>query len=91
MQCFLKKEDKMKKVTNRTPQEKKAILLKHYTFDEICDIMGYDDESNENVVTDEIKELEQIDFNKFQDIILNEAIINGNFEEVIWYDDRFSI
>jgi hypothetical protein len=84
--------------TEKTPQEKKAILLKHYSFDEICEIMGFYDGSNEEVTTDKMNDLynywkftnEKVDFEAFQDAMLDEAIKNGNFEEVIETDVRYS-
>lgn len=83
----------------KTDKEKKEILLKHYDFDEICEIMGFYDGSNEDVTTDEINDLynywkftnEKVDFEAFQDAILNKAIVNGNFEEVIEKDERFPL
>ena len=83
----------------KTPEEKKAILLKHYDFDEICEIMGFYDGSNEDVCTEEIDALhkqseatgKKEDFEAFQEAILNKAIINGNFEEVIETDTRHAL
>lgn len=80
----------------KTDKEKKEILLKHYDFDEICEIIGFYDGSNEDVTTDEINDLynywkftnEKVDFEAFQNAILNKAIVNGNFEEVIEKDER---
>jgi len=81
----------MKRNPNRTPAEKKVILLKHYGFDEICEIMGFDDESNEDVCTPEMKMLEKTNPSLFEEKMLDAAIINGNFEEVIEYDVRLPI
>lgn len=83
----------------KTDAEKKAILLKHYDFDEICEIIGFYDGSNEDVTTDEINDLynywkftnEKVDFEAFQDAILSKAIINGNFEESIEKDCRLAL
>lgn len=74
-----------------TKAEQKARLLKHYDFDEICDIIGYYDGSNEDVATEKMETLEVKDFAKFKEAILNEAIINGNFEEVILNDVRYPL
>jgi hypothetical protein len=76
------KEEKIRKIN---------ILLRHYSFDEICEIMGYDDESNETVATDEMKELEKSNYQEFVTKMLEAAIINGNFEEVIENDVRLPI
>ena len=76
----------------KTPKEKKAILLKHYAIEEICEIMGYYDGSNsDGLPMDKLEELEETDFNAFEDLMLNHAIINGNFEEVIEFDARLAI
>jgi hypothetical protein len=75
----------------KSNSQKKAILLKHYGFDEICEIMGFDDESNETVCTPEMKMLEKTNPSLFEDRMMDEAIINGNFEEVIEHDCRFPI
>ena len=83
----------------KTEAEQKAILKKHYTLEEICEIMGFFDGSNEDVNTEELNALyeqakvtnESSDWDKFEDKILDKAIINGNFEEVIEYDTRFPI
>lgn len=72
-------------------EQKKQILLKHYSFDEICEIMGFDDESNEDVFTPEMVELESSNPKLFYNKMLDAAIINGNFEEVIEHDARLPI
>jgi hypothetical protein len=87
------------KLMEKTAAEKKAILKKHYTMDEICEIMGFFDGSNETVCTDEFNDLhaqaeftnEPTDWDKFEDRMLDEAIINGNFEEVIENDVRYPL
>jgi hypothetical protein len=71
--------------------DKIKILLKHYFFHEICDIMGYNDESNETVATDEMRRLEKEDYPLFFSKMMEAAIINGNFEEVIENDARLPI
>lgn len=76
---------------NKTTEEQKAILLKHYRFDEICEIMGFDDESNEDVCTSEMIALEHNNPSLFYDKMMEAAIINGNFEEAIEHDVRFPI
>ena len=81
----------MSKKKNLTDAEKKVILLKHYDFDEICDIMGFDDESNEDVFTPEMVLLEHTNPSLFEEKMLDSAIINGNFEEVIELDLRMPI
>lgn len=64
-------------------EKKKRILLEHYSFNEICDIIGYDDESNEDVATAEMKRLEIENYPEFVSKILDSAIINGNFEDIV--------
>ncbi len=71
--------------------DKIKILLKHYYFHEICEIMGYDDESNETVATDEMRRLEKEDYPLFFSKMMEAAIINGNFEEVIANNVRLPI
>ena len=80
-----------KKITNRTDAEKKAILLKHYDMSEIEEIMGFHDGSNEDVCTPEFEEAYKHDYERFKELMLAEAINNGNFEEVIWYDARLAL
>lgn len=77
----------MKKLTN---DQKKARLLKHYTFDEILEIIGFYDGSNEDVATIEMELLANRNPNGFEYAILEKAIINGNFEEVIEKNKRFN-
>jgi myosin heavy subunit len=67
------------------------ILLKHYTLDEILDILGYYDGSNPDVANKEMQELEVNSYTNFVDKIFDEAIINGNFEEVIRDDVRLAL
>ena len=82
-----------------TDKMKKKILKKHYSLDEICEILGFFDGSNEDVNTDEINDLynkaeftnEPSDWDKFEDRIMDEAIINGNFEESIEMDCRIGL
>ena len=71
-------------------QEKKELLLKLYGFDEICEIMGVFDGSNEDVCTPEILSMDN-ESKEFEDLILEQAIINGNFEEVLEHGVRFPI
>ncbi len=78
-------------MADKTTVEKKSILLKHYGFDEICEIMGWYDGSNEDVCTPEMEMLEKTNPEKFEDKMMDAAIINGNFEEVIEYDCRYPI
>lgn len=70
---------------------KMNILLKHYSFDEICEIMGYDDDSNSDVANIEMKELELKDYPAFVNKMMSAAIINGNFEEVIKHNERLPV
>ncbi len=81
----------MNKKADLTNTEKKAILLKHYGFDEICEIMGYDDCSNEDVYNPEMILLEHNNPSLFEEKMLDAAIINGNFEDVIRLDLRMPI
>ncbi|HUU88968.1 MAG TPA: hypothetical protein VMX17_14630 [Candidatus Glassbacteria bacterium] len=75
----------------KTLEEKKHILLKHYAFEEICEILGYYDGSNETVATPEMEKLEAEDYPAFHQKILEEASKNGNFEECIEHDCRFAL
>lgn len=83
----------------KTDKEKKEILKKHYTLDEICEILGFLDGSNKDVCTDELNSLYANaayrngpgDWDVFEDKILDHAIINGNFEEVIEKDCRIAL
>lgn len=72
-----KNKAKSKRVT------KINILLKHYTFNEICDIIGYADASNKEVATPEMKRLEAENYPEFVAKILNLAVINEHFKKVI--------
>lgn len=69
--------------------EKKQILLNHYDFGEICEIVGYLDYSNPDL--DWLDGLEESDYGKFEKEIMNYAITNGNFEEVIKTNKRIAI
>ena len=71
-------------------QEKKDLLLKLYGFDEICEIMGVGDGSNEDVCTPAILSLDE-DSKEFEDAILDLAIINGNFEESLELQARLGL
>jgi len=83
----------------QTNKDKKEILKKHYSLDEICEILGFYDGSNEDVNTDELNDLyttaeftnESSDWDKFEDKILDQAIINGNFEESIEQNCRIGL
>jgi F0F1-type ATP synthase beta subunit len=83
----------------QTNKDKKEILKKHYSLDEICEILGFYDGSNEDVNTDELNDLfsnaqftnEPSDWDKFEDKILDQAIINGNFEESIEQNCRIGL
>jgi len=75
----------------KTLEEKKHILLKHYAFEEICEIMGYYDGSNDDVSNPEMEKLEADDFPTFHKLMLEKAVVNGNFEEVIEKDYRFAL
>lgn len=89
---FNKQNKNLKKsIIEKDNNQKKAILLKHYSFDEICEILGWYDESNETVCTAEMELLEKTNPSAFEEKMMDEAIINGNFEEVIEKDCRFPI
>lgn len=75
----------------KTLEEKKHILLKHYAFEEICEIMGYYDGSNEDVSNPEMEKLEAEDFPTFHQKMIEKAVVNGNFEECIEHDCRFAL
>lgn len=81
----------MKNNAEKTPEEKKKTLLNHYTFDEICEILGYFDGSNTDVSNPEMETLEEKNYEQFKDKMLDVAIINGNFEEVITTDTRHAL
>ena len=66
--------------------EKKEILKKHYSLDEICEILGLN-----NLFTNAQFTNESSDWDEFEDKILDQAIINGNFEECIEKDCRFGL
>ena len=75
--------------TNEADWQKKAILRSHYTINEIEEIIGYADGSNSDYLPmDRLKELEETDLDAFEDLLLDHAIINGNFEEVVGTDRR---
>lgn len=76
---------------NLTNIEKKQRLLNHYDFDEILEILGYFDGSNEDVCNNYFNKLELQDKQKFISEILDIAIINGNFEEVILTNKRHAL
>jgi len=64
-------------------KKKKEILKRLYTLDEICEILGYFDESNPDLDYPVLKLQEEFSPSTFEDMIFSEAIQNGNFEEVI--------
>lgn len=80
-----KNKKQSKKVT------KMNLLLRHYTFGEICEIMGYSDESNETVANEEMNKLEENNYPEFVNKMMEAAIINGNFESTILHNKRFPI
>jgi hypothetical protein len=83
----------------KTKERKKEILLELYDFEEILDILGFNDGSNEDVKTDKINELfdtwalleKESDFKLFKDAIMEVAIVNGNFEEVLKKEYRLAL
>jgi hypothetical protein len=77
-----------KKVTNRTDAQKIKIMENLFTFDEVLEILGWYDDSNESICTPEMADLEENNYPEFYKKIMAEAIINGNFEESIEYNDR---
>lgn len=80
---------------NKTAEQKKELIVKLYTLDEILEIMGYYEGVGSTAwdekIQVELEELEDTDFNKFTDIVLSHAIINGNFEEALQYGKKLSI
>jgi hypothetical protein len=78
--------------SNETNEQKKAILRSHYTISEIEEIIGYSDGSNSDCLPmDRLRELEETDFDAFEELLLDHAVINGNFEEVIGTDQRHEL
>ena len=77
-----------KRITNRTDAQKIKIMERLFTFDEVLEILGWYDDSNETICTPEMTELEENNHPEFYKKIMAEAIINGNFEESIEYNDR---
>ncbi len=71
------------------------ILKRHYSLDEVCDILGFFDESNPGFEKiggfAKLNKMYHHDSQKFADIMFEMAIGNGNFEEVIKYDARLPI
>jgi hypothetical protein len=90
-----------------TVTEKKNLLLELYTFDEILEIMGYYDGQGSTAWGDDmqarLEALEIADNTKtpekfsdsfseeFIDIVMGEAIINGNFEEALTLGKRLAV
>lgn len=75
----------------------KKLLLELYTFEEILEIMGYYDGIGSTAWDDETQiKLELLDSNfgmskEFEEIVMNEAVINGNFEEPLKLGARTAI
>ena len=62
----------------------KEILSEHYPLDEICEMIGYYDGSNsDSLPMERLLQLELTDYKAFEDLILDHAIVNGNFEDVL--------
>lgn len=90
-----------------TATDKKKLLLELYTFDEILEIMGYYDGQGSTAwgddmqarlealeIADNTKTLEKFSDSfseEFIDIVMGEAIINGNFEEVLTLGKRLAV
>jgi hypothetical protein len=75
-------------MTTLSVKTKKQRVRKLYTLDEICEILGYYDNSNPDLNYDL---LSNMDDDKFEKAIINKAIINGNFEEAIKTNRRVAL
>jgi len=73
----------MPAMENAERNAKVAVLLHFHSFEDICETMGYYDKSNPEVCSKEMQTLEKTDFEKFKEKMLDEAIKNGNFEELL--------
>jgi cobalamin biosynthesis Co2+ chelatase CbiK len=82
------KKIKRKPMTKLSVKTKKQRVRKLYTLDEICEILGYYDESNSDLDYDL---LGKMDDDKFEKVIIEKAIINGNFEEAIRTNRRVAL
>ncbi len=76
---------------NMTHEIKRERLLRLYTMEEICEIIGWNDESNPDVANPEMEELQDKDYTAWERKIQDIAIINGNFEESIEKNERFGL
>jgi len=74
-----------------TDAEKKQTLRKLYTLDEICEILGYFDESNPDLNYPMLKIDEEFSPSTFEETILGIAINNGNFEEAVLTNVKFDL
>lgn len=79
------------KNTNKTEAEKKAILIKHYSIEEIAEILGFFDGSNDDVDTQVNNDLYEHDAEGFKNAMLEAAIKNGCFDEAISLDVRVAL
>jgi hypothetical protein len=78
-------------MTTLSIEEKKKRVKALYTLDEMCEILGYFDESNPDLDYPTLKLNEQFSPNTFEEMIVEKAIENGNFEEAIETNVRFSL
>lgn len=79
----------------QTAEEKKKLILQLYTWDEILEIMGYN-EGVGSTAWDEatqlkLESIEETHPLEFEGIVLDEAIVNGNFEEPLRLGKRTAI
>lgn len=70
----------MKKLSNK---EKKRRVKALYTLDELCEILGYYDQSNPDLDFSILNHLKENNMDAFELMIVDYAIKNGNFEETI--------
>lgn len=75
--------------------EKKKLLLELYTFEEILDIMGFYGGVGSTAWDEKtqlkLESIETTDVLQFESIVMDEAIVNGNFEEVLKCGKRLAV
>ena len=76
---------------NLLNEEKKNRVRKLYSLDEMCEILGYYDQSNTDLNFQTLEYLERTNEKAFELMIVDEAIKNGNFEESIENNKRFEL
>jgi len=82
---------KRQEMINLSNEEKKNRVRKLYSLDEMCEILGYYDQSNTDLNFQTLEYLERTNEKAFELMIVDEAIKNGNFEESIENNKRFEL